>query len=42
MGKMLRIVVFLYFVFFMACSALTTKEMIRDIKIGKLFTIIGQ
>jgi len=31
---MSRIAVLLYFIFFMACSALATKKKIRDIKIG--------
>lgn len=34
MAKMSRIAVLLYFIFFMACSALATKKKIRDIKIG--------
>lgn len=35
MGKMSRIVVLLFIVFVMACTALTTKKKIRDIKIGE-------
>lgn len=35
MGKLSRIVVLLFIVFLMACTTLTTKEKIRDIKIGE-------